>query len=207
MKRKRTVLAAVLMLAALAAIVWLYVCRNQKSSDNLPSLANLVQMEEGAIDETVCGYRRAQLCSVWGEPEESGAKQDVWTVGELALTVRYQDGGEKAVSCGLSARVFLQQTDVVQVTHFLHTDITERSLSEEEIAAVRDWVESLQLIRQSFAEGQSPGEQYEGGSSWDFAVNGGEQTFSYQVVDNAYLLLDGEWYLVLNPSDPPVEMD
>lgn len=130
MKRKRTVLAAVLMLAALAAIVWLYVCRNQKSSDNLPSLANLVQMEEGAIDETVCGYRRAQLCSVWGEPEESGAKQDVWTVGELTLTVRYQDGGEKAVSCGLSARVFLQQTDVVQVTHFLHTDITERSLSE-----------------------------------------------------------------------------
>ena len=103
--------------------------------------------------------------------------------------------------------MFLQQTDVVQVTHFLHTDITERSLSEEEIAAVRDWVESLQLIRQSFAEGQSPGEQYEGGSSWDFAVNGGEQTFSYQVVDNAYLLLDGEWYLVLNPSDPPVEMD
>lgn len=207
MKRRWMILAAVAAVAALAAMAWLYVYRNQKSNDNLPSLANLVRMEEDVIDETVCGYRRAQLRAVWGEPDESGEGQDVWTVGGLALTVRYQDEGETAAGCGLSAHLFLQKTDAVQVTRFLYTDITEHTLSEEEIAVVRDWVENLQLIHQTFSNGQEPNEQCEGGSSWDFAVNGGEQAFSYQVAGNAYLLLDGEWYLVRNPSDPPVGMD
>lgn len=71
--------------------VWLYMYRHTKHTDNLPGLTYL---EKEDLEELE-GYRRSQLLSVWGEPDDTpGADQDVWQLGgEEYLLVTYGADG------------------------------------------------------------------------------------------------------------------
>lgn len=103
MKKKTTVLIAIIAVLILAAAAWLFGYHNRKSTDNLPSLAAIAQMEEAEVNRIVCGYRRGQLAEVWGSPDESSPMEDIWTIKDnITLTVNYHNNDDKAVICGLS---------------------------------------------------------------------------------------------------------
>lgn len=75
MKQKQIALL-LLCIAALAILGWHIAYRAAKNADNLPSLEQLQTEDLAALR----GYRRTQLCSVWGEPQESGEGQDIWAL-------------------------------------------------------------------------------------------------------------------------------
>ena len=103
MKKKTTVLIAIIAILILAAAAWFFGYYNRKSTDNLPSLAAIAQMEEAEVNRIVCGYRRGQLVEVWGSPDESSPMEDIWTIKDnITLTVNYYNNDDKAVICGLS---------------------------------------------------------------------------------------------------------
>lgn len=103
MKKKTTVLIAIIAILILAAAAWFFGYYNRKSTDNLPSLAAIAQMEEAEVNRIVCGYRRGQLAEVWGSPDESSPMEDIWTIKDnITLTVNYHNNDDKAVICGLS---------------------------------------------------------------------------------------------------------
>ena len=57
----------------------------------------------------------------------------------------------------------------------------------------------------SFEAGNSPGDE-DGGEVYRFDIGEDHPGFSYVIngPDRYYLLMDGTWYSVSNPSDPPV---
>ena len=50
------------------------------------------------------------------------------------------------------------------------------------------------------------GKQSEILSDVSFTVNDGEAAFSYLWIENYYIYKAGEWYLVKNPTLPPVDL-
>lgn len=80
-----------------------------------------------------------------------------------------------------------------------------RGLSQDEIVAVKEWATALELEHMNYGEGEAPNEVYAGGESWTFDVNNGEIKLTYSIIDNHYIFYNDEWYLVKNPSIPPIE--
>lgn len=105
--------------------------------------------------------------------------------------------------------IVLFPTDVstVEVTYYVYSSDTSRELNEDEITAVKEWVTTLQLQNIDFDNGETPSEVYAGGESYKFNVNNGEISFRYSSIDEDYIVINDEWYLVLNPSFPPIEMN
>lgn len=71
---------------------WLYAYHHAKNTDNLPLLRSL---QSDDLQDLV-GYRRAQLISVWDEPDDTiSVNQDVWNLeGEAYLVVTYDGKGK-----------------------------------------------------------------------------------------------------------------
>ena len=107
--------------------------------------------------------------------------------------------------CGRTAApaLFPEKTDAVTAVYWHAAEETSWDLRPEEIAAVREWAEALELERRTFAQGASPGDA-DGGTVYDFQINGGEASFSYVLSNGGYIVLDGAWYEAADPSDPPV---
>ena len=206
MKKKAILLVGIVLLILLAA-AWLYGYSHRKNNDNLPSLSALFEMDEAHINRIVSGYRRTQLHTVWGEPDSSDPEQDIWTMGDVSLFVSYHHNDDRAVVCALSVMLFPENTQEVQVTRMLYSTEETRTLRPEEMTEVIDWAKNLDLEQKTFADGQAPNQQYAGGEGWRFYINGGQRTFSYLEIDDSYILCNGAWYLVQNPSSPPVEME
>ena len=86
----------VILLGALLALIfgWRYAYRHAKTADNLPGLGTL-QAEEL---KDLAGYKRGQLRSVWGEPDDvAGEEQDIWNRegGEYLIVTYYPNGRVK----------------------------------------------------------------------------------------------------------------
>jgi hypothetical protein len=96
--------AAAVVLAAivLSASVWSFVCHNQKSTDNLPSLSAMAEMEEADANELLAGYSRTQLRNVWQEPAFVGSNQDIWEIDEKTALIVSYNNFDKVVVCGFS---------------------------------------------------------------------------------------------------------
>lgn len=88
----------------------------------------------------------------------------------------------------------------VAVTCYGGGEVAEVTLDvPDALRAVADWYVGLRLV----ALGKAP-EEAEGSTGYTFAVNGAE-AFSYDDRGReAYLLVNGAWYAVQNPSAPPV---
>lgn len=90
------------------------------------------------------------------------------------------------------------------ITHFRsggsHSWVLEGDACQEFTA----WIAQLEFQPVAFEEGASPGDS-EGGEVYDIALEqGGASCFSYVIAGDAvYLLVDGDWYAVQNPSPPP----
>ena len=83
--------------------------------------------------------------------------------------------------------------ETVAVEHMFCGQIEAFSLEGEERDAFYDWAASLRLVPKQFAEGSSPGDA-EGGEVYAFTG-----LFAYyDSVLTDYVLMDGQWYEVLD---------
>ena len=101
--------------------------------------------------------------------------------------------------------LFPDDVTSIEVTHEKNTSITSRKMSGVELSAIKEWAENLELHYTTFAEGAAPNETYAGGESWLFDINSGEVRFRYLSIDDCYIWINEEWYLVKTPADPPLE--
>ena len=95
----------------------------------------------------------------------------------------------------------------IRITHILSGQLAEWTAQGEAVDALRDWAAGLETEPRTFAEGQTPGDS-DGGEVYTFTWTGEEPSeLSYLIhgEDACYLLEDGTWYEVRNPSDPPVK--
>ena len=96
--------------------------------------------------------------------------------------------------------------NTVDITHHISGKSAQWSAEGEEVEALRDWASKLEYELFEFEEGQSPGDS-DGGEVYDFVLTeGGYPGFSYVVngTEDCYLLIEGYWFSVKNPSAPPV---
>ena len=94
-----------------------------------------------------------------------------------------------------------------EVSHTVAGETVSWTVAGEELDALRTWADSLELARAAFEQGGTPGDR-EGGESWTVAPLQGEGPgFSYVICgpEEHWVLLEGEWYAVREPSAPPLE--
>lgn len=94
-----------------------------------------------------------------------------------------------------------------KITHVLMGQLTEWNIEGNDIEALRIWTNGLEYELREFEEGNTPGDG-DGQETYWFELTGGDYPgFDYIIcgTDNCYLFMEGNWYVVNNPSDPPVE--
>ena len=96
--------------------------------------------------------------------------------------------------------------NTVDITHHISGKSTQWTAEGEDVESLRDWAAKLEYELFEFEEGQSPGDS-DGGEVYDFALSeGGYSGFSYVIngSEDCCLLIEGYWFSVKNPSNPPV---
>lgn len=94
----------------------------------------------------------------------------------------------------------------VDITHHISGKSTQWTAEGEDVESLRNWAAKLEYKLFEFEEGQSPGDS-DGGETYDFVLTeGGYPGFSYVIngTEDCYLLIEGYWFSVKNPSEPPV---
>ncbi|MDE5891357.1 MAG: hypothetical protein K2H45_00385 [Acetatifactor sp.] len=94
----------------------------------------------------------------------------------------------------------------VDITHHVLGRSICWSVENDELDSIREWASKLKYEIFEYEEGLSPGD-YNGGEIYDFDISEGDSSgFSYVIngTNDCYLLIEGNWYSVLNPSDPPL---
>lgn len=94
----------------------------------------------------------------------------------------------------------------VNIIHCVRGRSVQRTAKDDEVDRLREWASNLQYEIFNYEEGQSPGDCGEG-ETLDFVITEGDYPgFSYVIngTNDCYLLIEGNWYFVLNPSDPPL---
>ena len=94
----------------------------------------------------------------------------------------------------------------VDITHHISGKSTQWTAEGEDVESLRNWAAKLEYELFEFEEGQSPGDS-DGGEIYDFVLTeGGYPGFSYVIngTEDCYLLIEGYWFSVKNPSEPPV---
>lgn len=94
----------------------------------------------------------------------------------------------------------------VDITHHISGKSTQWTAEGEDVESLRSWAAKLEYKLFEFEEGQSPGDS-DGGETYDFVLTeGGYPGFSYVIngTEDCYLLIEGYWFSVKNPSEPPV---
>lgn len=95
---------------------------------------------------------------------------------------------------------------VINVTHTVCGQSTRFTVEGDNLDDLKVWAANLQYKHQTFAKGNSPSD-CEGGEAYIFEMAEGDcPGFSYIIngKNECYLLIEGEWYYVLNPSNPPL---
>ncbi len=94
----------------------------------------------------------------------------------------------------------------IDITHRIGGETTNWSVGETEIDLLREWLDDLSYKHIEVEEGRSPGDS-NGGEVYSFVFTGGEWPgFSYVIngESDCYILSEGNWFYVANPSKPPV---
>ncbi len=104
------------------------------------------------------------------------------------------------------APVLIDPADTsLQVVHIRGGQMEERTVTGDALEALHVWAEELLpgLEERSFDPGETPGDS-DGGEVYTFA--GAGTSFSYVINGPAdcWVAMDGVWYAVANPADPPV---
>lgn len=93
----------------------------------------------------------------------------------------------------------------IEVVHTLMGQDTCWTAEGEAVDALREWASDLRYRVYQYREGESPGDMA-GGEAYRLILTEGDYPgFSYvkNGADGCYLHIEGQWYSVSNPSDPP----
>ncbi len=105
---------------------------------------------------------------------------------------------------------FAEDVTQIEVMHVYMGRASEWTIEGDEALAVRVWLSNLECRMVEFEKGNTPGDT-EGGEVYSFKCvqysSASYPGFSYMKngEDDCYLILQENWYSVLNPSNPPVE--
>ena len=94
----------------------------------------------------------------------------------------------------------------VDITHHVGGETVQWIAQGEDVDSLRDWASKLEYEIIEFENGKSPGDS-DGGEVYNFVLTeGGYPGFSYVIngTEDCYLLIEGYWFSVKNPSDPPI---
>ena len=95
----------------------------------------------------------------------------------------------------------------VDVTHVLSGQLQECKIPGEQLIALRTWANELKYEHRTYEKGQSPGDT-DGGEIYEFVLTEGDYPgFTYVIngPNDCHLLIEGEWFVVTNPTNPPIE--
>ena len=97
----RMLIFAIGIVAVISLFLWGNV--SHKNIDSLPSLDEIVQMEDEAdLNSYITNFTKSELKVVWGEPNESSTTEDVWYINDnTKLIVNYHSNDDKTVICGI----------------------------------------------------------------------------------------------------------
>lgn len=94
----------------------------------------------------------------------------------------------------------------VEITHIISGTESQWTVDGDELETLKNWILRLNYSVVQFEAGHSPGDE-SGGEAYRFDMTGADHPdFSYVIngPDRCYLLMDGNWYSVSNPSNPPI---
>ncbi|KAI4447830.1 hypothetical protein C823_002349 [Eubacterium plexicaudatum ASF492] len=94
----------------------------------------------------------------------------------------------------------------VEITHIISGTESQWTVDGDELETLKNWILRLNYSVVQFEAGHSPGDEA-GGEAYRFDMTGADHPgFSYVIngPDRCYLLMDGNWYSVSNPSNPPI---
>ena len=94
---------------------------------------------------------------------------------------------------------------IINITHSVCGQSTKFTVEGDNLNELREWVTGLRYKHQSYTKGNSPSD-CEGGEVYIFEMEEDYTGFSYIIngKNKCYLLVEGEWYAVSNPSNPPI---
>lgn len=98
MKKKLTIAVAVIAVIIVAACVWRIGYAMHKSTDNLPKLTMVADMDDEAVNDLLVGYRLVQLETVWDDPDEQDGKNNTWQIDDTTELVVTCNDKEKVIS-------------------------------------------------------------------------------------------------------------
>lgn len=113
---------------------------------------------------------------------------------------------QAADSDRLTPAVISDYVTKVDIQHHRGGKSTQWAAKGEDVDNLRDWASKLECELLEYEAGQSPGD-CNGGEIYNFTLTEGDDPgFSYVISgpNQCYLLIEGTWYSVLNPSNPPV---
>lgn len=93
-------------------------------------------------------------------------------------------------------------TRSVLVEHASGGSTSSYSAEKHAIEEIESWLSSLKCQKQIFSDGSTPGDA-DGGECFTFTTDGGSFSYIKNAPGKCYLLVNGDWYFVKNPSDPP----
>ncbi len=112
-------------------------------------------------------------------------------------------------ACGPSdsnAASIMDSVTEVEITHILSGTESQWTVDGDKLETLKNWISGLHYSMVQFEDGNSPGDA-DGGEVYSFSMTDIDHPgFSYVIngLDRCYLLMDGNWYSVSNPSNPPV---
>lgn len=94
----------------------------------------------------------------------------------------------------------------IELTHIVSGTETQWTVNSDELESLKNWMSGLNYSMVQFEDGNSPSDM-DGGEVYRFKMTDIDHPgFSYVIngPDKCYLFMDGNWYQVSSPSDPPV---
>lgn len=129
--------------------------------------------------------------------------------GVMGLICAFSIGGCNSPEVGPGRPVSAYIGDYVtqiNITHYISGKSIQWIAENDEVDRIREWASKLKYEIFEYEKGQSPGDG-DGGEVYAFVLTEGDYPgFSYVIngPDDCYLLIEGYWYSVSNPSTPPV---
>lgn len=106
----------------------------------------------------------------------------------------------------IESKMVSDDVTTVSVTHIVGGQMTEWVVNGDAVEAFRTWMNGLECRQEQFEDGNTPGDS-NGGEVYSFVFDKEENSeISYIITgpNDCYLLVGREWYVVKNPSNPPV---
>lgn len=143
----------------------------------------------------------------WLDWYNSLSEEDQLAVSAIPSELYKEIGFVGTEDAATSAAYIGDDVTGIKITHVLMGQLTEWNIEGDDIEALRAWSNGLECEPCEFEEGNTPGDG-DGQETYWFELTGGEYPdFDYVICgpNDCYLFVENNWYIVNNPSDPPVE--